>query len=112
MLILMPSWGIATLLAAAACAAAPAAARASDSGEPDQHDQARVLVEAGTIRPLTDILAGVLPALGGRVIDVALQSEGGRWIYELTVVGPDGRISEVDVDAATAMVVDHEGEGD
>lgn len=95
-------------LCAAACgtlgAAAPTAALAALRRERD-HDRAREALERGEALPLADILARVRPELGGEVVGVSFEREGGRWIYEFKVIEPTGRMVEVKVDAATARVL-------
>lgn len=94
--------------------AAAGAARADGEDDDDgghghgDHDRARLAVERGKARPLAEILAKVRPDLGGDVAGVAFRRESGRWVYAFRVIGPDGRVSEVDVDAATAAILGRE----
>lgn len=87
-----------------------AALRADPEFHDGDHDRAHRAVMEGQIRPLTDLLPQVAPALGGRILDVELETEHGRMVYEFTVVSPDGRVREVMVDAATARIIpdDHD----
>jgi len=78
----------------------------------DGHDRARRALEAGEILPLSDILAAARASRSGRVIEVELERDDGRWIYELELVTPGGRIYEMEIDAATAAVLELEREGD
>ena len=78
----------------------------------DDQDRARRALEAGEIRPLSEILAAVEAALAGRVIEVELEQDDGEWIYELELVSPEGRIYEVEINAATGTVLDIEREED
>src|SRR5690349_1600745 len=73
---------LATAMLALALLAAASPASAAGNLRTDDHDAALALVEAGTIRPLSDILAGLATELHGRIIEVALESEHGTWIYE------------------------------
>jgi uncharacterized membrane protein YkoI len=72
------------------------------------HDRARLAVERGEARPLSDILARVRPELGGEVVGVAFRRRAGRWLYEFRIIAPDGAMTEVYVDAATAQIVERE----
>lgn len=72
----------------------------------DDHDRARRALEAGEVLPLSEILSAVEAAQPGRVIEVELERDDGRWIYELELVAPDGRILEIEIDAATADILD------
>jgi uncharacterized membrane protein YkoI len=91
------------LVAAATAAASPAAA---EEERPPEHDQARALVEAGIIRPLPEIVAGLGSSLGGRIIEVSLDLEDGRWVYELTLLAEGGQVLEVDVDAVSGALLE------
>jgi uncharacterized membrane protein YkoI len=77
------------------------------------HDRARRAMEAGEILPLSQILKVAHAARPGRVIELELERDDGRWIYELELVTPQGRLYEMEIDAATGTVleIEHE-EGD
>ncbi|RBI70905.1 peptidase [Roseovarius sp. TE539] len=78
----------------------------------DGQDRARRALQAGEILPLSDILAAAAAARPGRVIELELERDDGRWIYELELVTPEGRLYEMEVDAATATVLELEREED
>jgi uncharacterized membrane protein YkoI len=80
----------------------PAPAR---SRRDHDHDRARAALERGEALPLAEVLARVRPELGGDVVGVDFEREDGRWVYEFKVIGPAGRLTEVQVDAATARVL-------
>jgi uncharacterized membrane protein YkoI len=79
----------------------------------DDHDRARQALNAGEILPLAEILLAAEAARPGRVIELDLERDDGRWIYELELVSPEGLVYEVEIDAATGTVleIEHE-EGD
>ncbi len=93
-----------TLLAATtaflAAAAAPAAAQ-----ERRDHERARAALEAGQIRPLSELLAEVERRYRGRVIEADLERDDGQWLYEFKILPPNGRLFRVEVDAATGQLV-------
>lgn len=68
-------------------------------------DDARRLREAGKIQPLPVILHAARAVRPGRVLEVELEREHGRVIYEVEVIDQRGRIWELDIDAATAKVL-------
>ena len=68
------------------------------------HDQARRAVEHGEALPLFDILARVRSQLGGEVVGVSFKRRRDRWVYEFKVVGPGGQLTEIYVDAASAIL--------
>ena len=69
-------------------------------------ERARRALREGRIRPLAEILAMVQPRLGGRVIEVELGEEDGRFVYGFKVMTPRGRVREVEVDAATGEILE------
>jgi uncharacterized membrane protein YkoI len=76
------------------------------------HDRARRALEAGEILPLSEILQAPAAARPGRVIELELERDDGRWIYELELVARDGQLYEMEIDAATGTVLEIEREGD
>ncbi len=78
----------------------------------DGHDRARRALQAGEILPLPEILAAAAAARPGRVIALELEREDGRWLYELELVTPEGRLYEMEIDAASATVLELEREED
>lgn len=87
---------------AVALGAAPALAGA------DQ-ERARAALAAGEIRPLSEILAEIERRYIGRVIEVELDREDGRWVYDFKLLPPSGRVYELEVDAATAALLKSKG---
>lgn len=80
---------------------------ASSPTSADDHDAIREAVEAGQIKPLAEILISVQARYPGRVLDVELErSRDGRRIYDIELIGADGRKQDVHVDAATGMIID------
>lgn len=81
--------------------ALPTTAAFADS----DHDKARAALVAGEIQPLPKILENVARQHPGDVLEVELEREQGRWIYELKILQSDGRILKLDVDARDASVI-------
>ena len=73
------------------------------------HERARAALAAGEVRPLAELLAEVERRYVGRVIETELERDDGRWIYELTVLPPSGRVFELKLDAATGALVRSRG---
>ena len=90
--------------------AAPAAA--GDGGEviDDDHDQARHAVEQGSVLPLAEILARTRDAVGGEVVGIEFEHEGGEYVYEFKVIMPSGELREVYVDAKTGSIIGSGGD--
>lgn len=95
------------VLLAGAILLAPVAAIAKkdrkDHG--DEAEIARRAVEKGEILPLAEILRRLEGKLDGRVIEVELEHDDGRLVYELKTVNDRGQIVEVEVDPATAEIL-------
>ena len=80
---------------------APLHAARADS---DDKDSVREAVERGEIRSLAEILAAVRDKLPGKVAGVEIERVNERWVYEFRVVGADGHLFDVFVDARTAKI--------
>lgn len=78
-----------------------AGARADDVGP----EVAKRLLSEGRIKPLSQIVASVSAQVPGELLEVELELEDGRYVYELKLLRPDGRVQEVAADAATAKVL-------
>jgi uncharacterized membrane protein YkoI len=89
------------LLLPALFLAAPTA-RADDRRD---HERARAALAAGEIRPLAALLTEVERRYVGAVIETELERDDGRWIYELKLLPPSGRVFEIKLDAATGAVI-------
>lgn len=69
------------------------------------HDRARAALKAGEVLSLQEVLDKVKQSHPGEVLEVELEREGGRWVYELKVLQIGGRLLRLDVDAKTALVL-------
>ncbi len=92
------------LVIAAAALMPYAPVRAGDDDARDQEMARRALLE-GRIKSLAEITEIVKPKLPGTILGVELEIEKGRFIYEFDVVDQNGKLKEVDVDAATAEIL-------
>jgi uncharacterized membrane protein YkoI len=89
------------LFAAGLIALAVGSATADD----DDHLTARRALEEGRVLPLAEVLAAVKSKLPGKVIEVELEVEDGILVYDLKMLTPDGRLKEIEVDAATGKIL-------
>lgn len=77
----------------------PPARAASD------HDRARAALQAGKVLPLKTLLERLEREYPGRVMEVELEEEDGRWIYEIKLLQDGGRLVKVELDAASGAVL-------
>ncbi len=71
---------------------------------PDRDDLSEAR-KRGEVLPLARILIMVRPVIGDRVVDVEVEREDGRLVYEIYYLDKDGRRHEVYVDARTGSVI-------
>lgn len=69
------------------------------------HDRARRALEAGEILPLDTVLEKVSRDAPGRVMDVELEREHGRWVYEIRLLRSGGVLIKLLVDARDGTVI-------
>ena len=70
------------------------------------HDLARKAVLEGRIRPLTEITEAVKSKISGEILSVQIEiDDQKRFVYEFDIITADGKLKEVDVDAATAAIL-------
>ena len=74
------------------------------SADSDQ-DRARSALLAGEILPLPAILERVAKEHPGNVLEVELDREGERWIYELKILQGGGGLLKLKVDARDAQII-------
>lgn len=95
------------MLAALLCAVA-----VSDSARADDVsiDQLRAAVARGEALPLSELRRRLSERFPGEIVDIGVDRDDGRFIYEFKVLQRSGRVIEVDMDAATASILDVEND--
>ena len=86
-----------------------AAISGASSDDTDQ-ELARRLLQEGRILPLAEIVGAVRAEVPGEILEVEFDTESAIYVYKLTMLKPDGKLQEVEVDAATGKVVKIEDE--
>lgn len=81
-------------------AAQPSLAAAAD------HERARAAQRAGRVLPLEAIVAKVVRDFPGDILGMELEEEHGRVLYEVKTITTDGRIPELEYDAATGALLE------
>ena len=79
-------------------------------GRSGDHDDALAAVEARQALPLTRIFEIAQTAVPGEIIEVELDREDGRLIYEVDILTSTGRLRQVELDARTGEVLEVEDE--
>ena len=69
------------------------------------HERARAAVQAGAVLPLPAVLERLQRSHPGKVLEVELERDDGRWTYEVKLLQPDGRLARLVLDARTAEVL-------
>ena len=69
------------------------------------HDRAREAVKAGQVVPLRTVLERLEREHPGQVLDVELEREDGRWIYEIKLLQPGGQRVKLKLDARSAELI-------
>ncbi|AWI81745.1 hypothetical protein CEW87_21770 [Parazoarcus communis] len=95
---------VAILLVAGALLPASGGAPALASDAHD-HDRARRALEAGEVMPLRDIIDSVEQSHPGQIIEIELERDDGRWLYELKLLRADGSMAKLLVDARDGRVL-------
>ena len=79
---------------------------AGHADDDDEQDRARAAFERGEIRSLDAVLRAVLARAPGEVVDVELDQDDGRWIYEVKVLAATGNRIEGEIDAASLAILE------
>jgi uncharacterized membrane protein YkoI len=65
------------------------------------HYEARRLMQAGSILPLETVLESIQQRRPGRILEVELEQERSRYVYEIELLDNTGRVWEMKLDAVT-----------
>lgn len=71
----------------------------------DDHERAQAAVAAGQVMPLDRLLQQVAREHPGQVLEVELEHDDGRWLYEIKLLQRDGQLMKLKFDARTAEVL-------
>lgn len=69
------------------------------------HDRARQAVQSGQVLPLPTVLEQLAREVPGQVLEVELEQDDGRWIYEIKLLQPGGQRVKLKLDARTAELI-------
>ena len=97
-------------LLAGLCLGLPAAVRAGHADDHlEDHEQARQALAAGQVLPLRVVLDRLARDFPGEVLEVELEREGERWLYEVKLLRPDGALIKLKLDARDGSVLRAKG---
>lgn len=71
----------------------------------DDHERARIAVQAGEVIPLEQVLARIAKEHPGQILKIELEREDGDWLYEVKLLQTDGQLVQLLLDARTAQVL-------
>lgn len=96
-----------SMLAAAGLSAAVLMSTGTASADSDRLRQGEVrqLREAGKILPMETILERARSAQPGQIVEVELEREDGRYVYEVKLIDNDDRVHKLELDAASGDVL-------
>ena len=72
------------------------------------HDLAREAASRREILPLATVMQDISDRYSATPLEVELEREHGRYVYEFELITPEGRMLEVLVDAATGEILEEE----
>jgi uncharacterized membrane protein YkoI len=78
------------------------------AGRDLDQNEARRLMLSGQIRPLSELMLLHPERLSGHLLDVELEEEDGRLVYEIEVLDKDGVVREFYLDASSGAVIKEE----
>ena len=103
-LITMVTMGI----AATGCCGAQTKSETPEKSSTEKSSTERVALLNGAKVEADAAIKAALAKAPGRVVDLELRSKSGKTVWEVDVLGADGKVIEVDVDASSGAVTDSE----
>ena len=77
--------------------------------ETGDHDRARRALEAGEILPLKTVLEKVRLDTPGEVMEVEMEHNAERWVYEIKILRSGGSLVKLIVDASDGTILARRG---
>ncbi len=71
----------------------------------DDYIEARRLQDSGEILPLQTILKNIRQSFPGKIIEIDLEKEDGFIAYEVEILGKDGVVREIYINAKTGKLL-------
>lgn len=77
----------------------------------DDHERARAALRAGEVLPLATLLERLQRSHPGRVLEVELERDDGRWVYEVKLLQADGQLLKLALDARNGELLSQRRKG-
>lgn len=71
----------------------------------EDHERARQALEAGEVLPLRTILDRLEQDYPGDILEVELEREDGRWVYEIKLLRDSGAVNKLELDARSGTLL-------
>jgi uncharacterized membrane protein YkoI len=71
----------------------------------DDYIEVRRLLNSGEILPLEVILKNVKQTFPGKILEIELEKEDHHIVYEIEILGSDGIVREIYMDAKSGMLL-------
>ena len=75
------------------------------AGDRMRHNEVLQLRESGRIMAMEEIMARAREDQPGHLIEAELEQEDRRYVYELKILDAEGRVHELEMDAASGEVL-------
>jgi uncharacterized membrane protein YkoI len=86
--------------------ATPDKGRAAGSPGVEDHEQIRRLKESGRIRSLESVLEEIRRDYPGRIIEIELDDDDGRYTYEIELIDEQGVVWDLEIEARTGKLLE------
>lgn len=75
-------------------------------GDHLDHDSVKRLRDEGRILPMSEVMQRAARIQPGQLLEAELEQEDGRYVYEIRILDPAGRVHELELDAASGVLIE------
>jgi uncharacterized membrane protein YkoI len=75
-------------------------------GDHLDHDSVKRLRDEGRILSMSEVMRRVARIQPGQLLEAELDREDGRYVYEIRILDPAGRVHELELDAASGVLIE------
>lgn len=75
-------------------------------GDHLDHDSVKRLCDEGRILSMSDVMRRATLIQPGQLLEAELDRDNGRYVYEIRILDPAGRIHELELDAASGALIE------